>query len=154
MAIEEDITFFENVPSLRLLGRSALRVLAIGAESKYVHGGATLFNRGDNADAGYIVQEGSFRLETHDKSDRGLVVRSGALISEFALITKTVHNFTATAIEPSTVLRIPRALFVKMLEGHPDAARRLRDHLAKQVNQAARDLAHVRAAFEGPSRES
>ena len=35
MSIEDDIAFLERVPTLRLLGRTALRILAIGAESRY-----------------------------------------------------------------------------------------------------------------------
>ena len=35
MSIEDDIAFIERVPTLRMLGRTALRILAIGAESRY-----------------------------------------------------------------------------------------------------------------------
>ena len=38
MSIEDDIAFFERVPTLRLLGRTALRILAIGADATN-HGG-------------------------------------------------------------------------------------------------------------------
>ena len=48
---------------LRLLGREALRVLAIGAESRYLDDGEVLFHAGDPADSGYIIQEGSFILD-------------------------------------------------------------------------------------------
>ena len=41
MTIEDDIAFFERVPTLSLLGRAALRILAIGAESRFVHMAAT-----------------------------------------------------------------------------------------------------------------
>ena len=61
LSIEDDIAFFERVPTLGLLGRAALRILAIGAESRYVHGGEVLFNAGDPADCGFVIQEGSFR---------------------------------------------------------------------------------------------
>ena len=36
MTIEDDISFFERVPTLNQLGRQALRILAIGAESRYI----------------------------------------------------------------------------------------------------------------------
>ena len=50
MAIDDDITFLERVPTLSLLGRQALRILAIGAETRYIHSGEVLFKRGDEAD--------------------------------------------------------------------------------------------------------
>jgi CRP-like cAMP-binding protein len=150
MAIEDDINFFERVTMLRLLGRPALRVLAIGAESKYVHGGEILFRKGDAADSGYVVQEGAFKLTASNARDDGEaapVVRPGATLSELGLITRTIHAMNAVAIEPSTVIRIPRSLFMKMLEGHPDAARRLRDHFMSRVDESVHDLAALRQAF-------
>ena len=55
MTIEDDIAFFERVPTLRACsGASALRILAIGAESRYVHSGEVLFRSGDEADAGFV----------------------------------------------------------------------------------------------------
>ena len=37
MTIEDDIAFLERVPALAILGRDALRILAIGTENRYVH---------------------------------------------------------------------------------------------------------------------
>src|SRR5712672_1664926 len=149
MAIEDDINFFEKVPTLSMLGRGALRILAIGAESRYVHSGETLFSAGDDADSGYVVQEGSFNL-TSRAADNGKSVRVGAgtLLGELALFTDTTRPVTATALEPSTVLRIPRPLFLKMLDGYPDAAQKLRDVIAKRINDSARDIQSVRSAFD------
>jgi hypothetical protein len=52
VGIEDDIAFIERVPTLRMLGRTALRILAIGAESRYVHKGEVLFNAGETTDCG------------------------------------------------------------------------------------------------------
>ena len=150
MTIEDDIVFFERVPTLGLLGRDALRILAIGAESRYVHGGEVLFGMGDEADAGFVIQEGSFSLSSGQASEsEPLVVGRGALIGELALITETKRPATATALEPSTVLRIPRSLFLKMLDGFPSAAERLRDILTNRSNQSAADIYSVRSILDG-----
>jgi CRP-like cAMP-binding protein len=132
------------------LGRDALRILAIGAESRYVHDGEVLFAAGDDADAGYVIQEGSFSLSTgHAEETEPLVVGRGALIGELALLTETTRPATATAREPSTVLRIPRGLFLKMLDGYPSAAEKLRDILATRSNQSAADIYAVRGILDG-----
>jgi CRP-like cAMP-binding protein len=149
MSIEDDIRFFEQVSTLALLGREPLRILAIGAESRYVHGGDILFRTGESADAAYVVQEGSFRLASETRSDAGVTVGRGALIGEMALLTETKRPVTATACEPSTVMRIPRTLFLKMLEGYPDAAGRLRDDLLARTEQATRDMRKVRGKLGG-----
>jgi CRP-like cAMP-binding protein len=149
MTIEDDIAFLERVPSFAILGRDALRILAIGAESRYVHGGEALFGVGDEADAGYVIQEGSFSLSSGQADEsEPLVVGRGALIGELALITETKRPATATALEPSTVLRIPRGLFLKMLDGYPSAAEKLRDILATRSNQSTADIYNVRGILD------
>src|SRR5262249_19297118 len=75
-------------------------------------------------------------------------VGPGVLLAELALLTETMHQATALATEPSAVMRIPRKLFLRMLEGYPDAARRLRDAIAARANEAMNDVASVREGFE------
>lgn len=149
MGLDDDIAIFERVPMLALLGEAALRILAIGAESRRVASGQVLFYAGDLADSGYIIQEGSFMLEP-DRPDGGDVVKAGpgALLGEVALLTDTVRQFTATANELSTVIRIPRSLFVKMLEGYPGAAKKLRDAYAMRAQQWARELDGVKTVLQ------
>jgi CRP-like cAMP-binding protein len=152
MTIEDDIAFYEQVPTLGLLGREALRILAIGAESRYVHSGEALFSMGDAADCGYVVQEGSFRLSS-GRSEEGVVVGRGTLIGEVALLTETTRPATATALEPSTVLRIPRALFLKMLDGFPGAASKLRDLISSRTTQATDGIYGVRGRLDARTPE-
>ena len=149
MTIEDDIAFFERVPTLNTLGRPALRILAIGAESRYVHPGEVLFSAGDPADAGFVIQEGTFNL-TARQSQGGdaVVVGRGTLLGELALLTETVRPVTATANEPSTVLRIPRTLFLKMLEGYPEAAKSLRDIIATRADQSTQEIYGVRTILD------
>jgi CRP-like cAMP-binding protein len=149
MTIEDDISFFERVPTFTPLGRAALRIIAIGADSRYVHSGDVLFSAGEPADAGFVIQEGSFSLSPNpaNPSEGSRRVGPGTLIGELALITETRRPVTATALEPSTVLRIPRALFIKMLDGYPDAARRLRDLLARRNAQSTQDIGAVQDAL-------
>jgi CRP-like cAMP-binding protein len=153
MAIEDDINFFEKVPTLSMLGRGALRILAIGAESRYVHSGETLFAVGDDANGGYVVQEGSFRLSPRGGDPaKSIRVGIGTLLGELALFTETMRPVTATALEPSTVLCIPRPLFLKMLDGYPDAAVRLREILAARTDESERDLQRLRAVIDPSAR--
>jgi CRP-like cAMP-binding protein len=156
MSIEDDIHFLERIPLLGLLGRAALRVIAIGAETLHIGTGEVLFVAGEPADSGYVVQQGSFSLlpDSATGAAQEVTVGRGTLIGELALMTEAVRPATATALEPATVIRISRTLFMKMLDGYPDAARRLRDSLLMRANQAAQDIENVRAAFikaDGPS---
>lgn len=149
MSIEDDIAFLERVPTLRLLGRTALRILAIGAESRYVHDGEALFHAGDTADGGYVVQEGSFDLRPAGPGAASDVVAGpGTLLGELALLTETSRPATAVAREPSTVIRISRSLFLKMLEGYPDAAHTLREQIASRTEQSLKEMTDIRALLD------
>jgi CRP-like cAMP-binding protein len=150
MSIEDDIEFFERVPTLALLGREALRILAIGAANRSLDGGDVLCRQGEAVDAAYVVQEGSFRLTRAGESEAmSRTATAGAIIGEIALLVDSQSAFTATAREPSTVIRIPRTLFVRMLEGYPEAAARLRDSLLAQTEQTAREMRGMRGKLGG-----
>jgi CRP-like cAMP-binding protein len=143
MAIDDDIAFLERVPTLGLLGRAALRILAIGAETRHVHGGEVLFNAGDEAEGGFVVQAGRFQLSSSDDG-KDLTVGPCTLLGEVALFAETKRPATAKALEPATVLIIPRPLFIRMLDSFPDAARKLRETLAGRLDQATREIVNVR----------
>ena len=147
MTIEDDIAFLERIPILRLLGAPALRILAIGAESYRVEPGQILFAGGETADGAYIVQDGSFDLQPDTGGTAEVIAGPGTLLGESALIAETKRPATATARERSTVLRVSRAMFLKMLEGYPDAAQRLRETIAARADEWARDVENIRAAL-------
>ena len=137
MSIEDDVALLERVPTLHLLGMTALRMLAIGSESREFARGDQLFNAGDEADAGFIVQRGAFRVEDGGAE---IIAGPGALIGELALIVAMKRPSSAVAIEHSTVIRVARSLFQRVLESDPAAARRLRDELASRTSQLASDI--------------
>jgi CRP-like cAMP-binding protein len=138
MSIEDDVALLERVPTLRLLGTDALRMLAIGSEQRNVARGDLLFNEGDDADAGFIVQRGAFRIENGAGAE--IVAGPGALIGELALVVAMQRPSTATALEHCSVIRVARSLFQRVLESDPAAARRLRDEFAGRTSQIASDI--------------
>jgi CRP-like cAMP-binding protein len=147
MTIEDDIAFLERVPVLRRLGAPALRILAIGCESYSVDAGQMLFSAGETADCAYVIQRGSFILRPERPRDGEIVAEAGTLLGESALLAETQRPATATAREDCVVLRISRAMFLKMLESYPDAAHRLREMIASRADQWAREMENVRAAL-------
>jgi CRP-like cAMP-binding protein len=140
MSIEDDVALLERVPTLRLLGTTALRMLAIGSEQRDVARDDLLFYIGDDADAGFIVQRGAFRISLEDGSGAEVVAGPGALIGELALVVAMQRPATAIALEHSSVIRIARSLFQRVLESDPAAARRLRDEFANRTSQIASDI--------------
>ena len=149
MGLEDDIAFFERVPTFAVLGRQALQILAIGAESKQLPSGAVLFYAGELAEGGYVVQEGSLLLQPGTFSEgKEVTAGPGTLVGELALIIDMVCPATAIAKEPTTVIRISRNLFRKMLEGYPAAAVKLRDIMSERLDGWTRELGAVKRAMK------
>jgi CRP-like cAMP-binding protein len=138
MSIEDDVALLERVPTLRLLGTTSLRMLAIGSEQRDFARGDVLFNAGEDADAGYIVQRGAFRID--DGGGVEIVAGPGALIGELALVVAMPRPSSAVALEHSSVIRVARSLFQRVLESDPAAARRLRDEFANRTSQIASEI--------------
>jgi len=95
-----------------------------------------------------VVQEGLLSLGPVRGKAEPLTVGPGTLLGELALLTETMRPVTATAVEPSTVIRIPRMLFLKMLEGYPEAALRLRDSFIARAEHSESDMHRVRRVLE------
>lgn len=141
MSIEDDVALFERVPTLRLLGREALRNLAFGTEPRDVARNEALFRTGDTADAGFVVQTGSFRITAEEGGRQHEVIAGpGTLIGELALLVPMQRPSTAVALESSSTIRISRSLFQRVLESHPEGARKLRDEIAGRTSQAASEF--------------
>jgi CRP-like cAMP-binding protein len=119
------------------LGTAALRMLAIGSEQRDFARGELLFNAGDEAEAGFVVRRGAFRIEDGTAE---VVAGPGALIGELALITRMRRPSSAIAVEHSSVIRVARSLFQRVLESDPAAARRLRDEFVNRTSQIASDI--------------
>lgn len=153
MSIEDDIAFLERVPTLALIGREALRVIAISVEHFSVSSGETLFREGEVADCAYVVRAGAF---TVGRDDPRLARRAGqatrvgppGLLGEMALLTETRRPATATAITAAQVLRVPRNVFLRTLESYPDAARRLTQELSAQISATLVELDRVRERLD------
>ena len=138
MSIEDDVAILERVPTLRLLGGAALRMVAIGSEQRDIIRGDPLFKQGDDADSGFVVQRGAFRID--DGAGAEITVGPGALIGELALVVPMKRPASATALEYSSVIRITRSLFQRVLESDPAAAQRLRDEFTSRTSQIASDI--------------
>ena len=80
MSIEDDVALLDRIPTLRVLGIASLRMLAIGSDIREIEQGDTLFQRGDVADAGFVVQRGSFRLSSADQHEHEVVAGQGTCL--------------------------------------------------------------------------
>ncbi|MBO0751467.1 MAG: Crp/Fnr family transcriptional regulator [Bradyrhizobiaceae bacterium] len=146
MTIEDDIAVLARIATFEQFSFAALQIVAIGSETRNLADGETLFSAGETTDAGYVIQSGSLTLTTNDlkQPERSVSFGPGTLIGELALVTETVCAATAVAAGPTTVIRISRNLFRKVLEGFPDAALVTHERLLGRANQANAELVRIK----------
>ena len=151
MALEDDIDFLDRIPTLHLLGKDALRILAISVETIRLGRGDILFEEGQPAEGGFVVVNGSVVLQqaSDTAGNDAITARRGSLIGETAMIVETVRPSTAIALESSILFRIPRVVFIRILEGEPQAATALRRLIAARVGRIVADLDLVLPLFDG-----
>jgi CRP-like cAMP-binding protein len=140
MALEDDLNGLQQIALFQEFEPDALRSFASEAETRVLRVGESLFRRGDSSDCGYILTNGSIALETGGDGRPDMILQPFALIGEIALIASTTRPITATAREPTTVLKAPRALFHRVLEEHPLTAARVRALFAKRIKGLAQEL--------------
>jgi CRP-like cAMP-binding protein len=141
VALEDDIRKLSRISIFRAMETDALRLIAFGAETKILRAGDVLFRRGDKSDAGFILLRGSIALqETDDGSAPAQIIEPDSLIGEVALIVETERPATAIARGPSTVLKISRGLFHRVLREYPQSAARLRAAMADELKALLREL--------------
>lgn len=141
MSLEDDVAKLARNAILAALGPDALRLLAFSAETRTLRAGDILFRRNEASNAGFVVLSGSIALDASDHgSAAARIVRPPALIGEIALLTQTARPATAIAREPSSVLRISRLLFRRVLGEYPASAERLRHSLATRLSGFMNEL--------------
>jgi len=145
MALEDDIAILSGAPLFNLLDRDALRLVAFAAENRTMRAGDVLFRRGDRSDGGYVVARGAVALDARDDgSPATFVAGPSALIGRAALFTRIERPATASAREPSTVIRISPSLMRRVLEEFPQAAAAMQAAMAEDLLRLTDGLEGVR----------
>ena len=149
MSLEDNIHRLSRIPPFDLLPRDALQLIAFAAERRSLAADERLFEEGEPADSGFVVLSGAVLLTAGGEgSERSRVAGPGALIGERAMIAEVFRPSSARATESTTVLRIPRQIFHRVLAEFPKDAGRIRAHLAARTRKMSQQLERVRVAID------
>ena len=143
MSLDEDLRNLSRIPVFATLETDARRLIAFTGESRILRPGDVLFHKGDASDGGFVVQSGCIALThaDHSQGEPVELIHPNTLIGEVALISDVERSVTAYAKEPSTVLKISRPLFHRVLKEHPISAARLKAFLETRLQDFAREMA-------------
>jgi CRP-like cAMP-binding protein len=105
------------------IDRAALQALGDAVEWVTLSAGEILFRQGDPGDAAYLVVSGRVRVAVSDEDGGERVIGeivSGELVGEQAILLDTTRSATIFAARDTHLARIPRDVFTKFVESHPD----------------------------------
>ena len=144
MALGDDIGRLRRLPVFACLDPEALKLVAFSAEARRLPAGHVLFRRGEAAEGAALLVAGTLALdEEHEDSLSVRWAQAGTLLNEAALFAPGLQTVTATAHETSTVVAVPRALMMRLLDVYPANATALRRYWAERLGSR---LAAFRAA--------
>jgi CRP-like cAMP-binding protein len=141
VALDQDVRRLAATRPFSLLPREALQLLAFSCERVSLKAGQTLFSAGEAADAAYFVLAGEIALERPVASRK---VGPDCVIGETALATEMQRSALARATTDTTVLRVPREMFLRVLREFPEAAAKVHAESSRRVNILLSRLETVR----------
>jgi len=146
MSLESNVRRMAGTRPFDQLPREAVQLIAFSCEKRMLKAGETLFSAGEPADSAYFILSGELSLALNDAERR---VESGALIGETALLADVTRHASAKATEDSELLRIPGAVFRRVLSEFPRAAVQMRAAAVNRVRDFVNQLEEKRALFDG-----
>ena len=99
-----------------------------------VDAGEALFREGEAGDVMFAIVEGSVEVSRGGQMIEK--VGPGAILGELALIDASPRSATATATEPSRVVRIDQAHFTFLVQEHPTFALQVMAVMAERLRRA------------------
>lgn len=111
-----------------------------------VRRGEVLFHEGEPGDRFWIIVNGKVKLG-HAASDGResliAVLGAGEIVGELSVYDPGPRVATATVLAPSTLLELPRARFLDLLDAHPALGRQLLQSLAQRLRKTNSALADL-----------
>ncbi|HEY9871618.1 MAG TPA: cyclic nucleotide-binding domain-containing protein [Candidatus Obscuribacterales bacterium] len=130
---EELVAFLKERSIFRVLDERVLKGIAQLFEELSCGPGHIVFKQGDDADAIYVIREGSVEvIQDHQGSPRVIAyLTSGDCFGEMALMHDTARNATIRVPEEARILRLSRKAFTELQAYFPEITR----EVTKVVNR-------------------
>lgn len=149
MALDQDIALLARVGLLEGFGPDQLRLIAFGAQKRDLSPGEVLYHQGELTPGGFVVQSGTIELiskQNENETSLGMFL-TGSVVGQMALITNSLRLGTAYAREPSTVMLINRATFMRVLEEYPDLAVSIHKRISASLKELTGELEKLKSRF-------
>jgi len=111
-------------------------LLSYGAEYEKFNRGDIIFDEGDTPKSYYQIVEGRIKLNHYNEAGKELILailQPGLSVCELLLFIDKKYPVNAVVFEESTILKLSKASFMKMLDDHPKLSRDVNKFLSERL---------------------
>lgn len=121
MLIVERVAALHRIDLFSETPGRVLAAVAAGAEELTLEAGEALITEGEYEDCLYAILSGRVRVTAHGRTlvEQG----AGSTVGELAVLSPEVRSASVTAVEPSSFLRLRKAVIDDLIVDHPSFAR-------------------------------
>ena len=150
MSLHEEVDALRRVPLFSKIEPSKLKLLAFTSEKLEYQGGQDLCVQGDTGDAMYIIMGGEADVVINTPNGEHAVARLGknSFVGEIAILCDVPRTATVTATQETTVLRIEKDLFFRLIADFPQIAIEIMRVLAQRLDRTTADLRELSAKLK------
>ena len=130
---EELIELLQRVKIFSEVGESDLSDIADQLTEIKYRSGQTIFKKGEEGDAMYIIKSGSVRV--HDGNHVLSRLKPGQVFGEFALFDKESRSASITADEPTILLELDQDKFAKVMVSKPEVTMGVLKKLIRRIRE-------------------
>lgn len=111
-------------------------LLSYGAEFENFKKGNIIFSEGDIPKCYYQIVKGRIKLNHYNEAGKELILailQPGLSVCELLLFIDKKYPVNAVVFEDSTILKLSKASFIKMLDDHPKVSRDVNKFLSERL---------------------
>jgi CRP-like cAMP-binding protein len=130
----------------RVLSPARLEAVAKALRPVRYRHGQVVFSQGDEGEALYLVESGAVKIFAQSIDGREAIigeVRAGETFGELVLVDGAPRSATATAVEVTVLLRLPREAFNDLLESDAAFRQSVLGALAHELRRATSYLGEL-----------
>ncbi len=131
----------ESVPLFRDLSQQDLGTLAASLRTRRYRRGEVIFHQGDPGDSLHIIMTGRVKISSPSESGVEAILttlRAGEFFGSLALLDGAPRSASATAVEATETLILPRDTFRRLVNDWPE----IRDHVFAELAGELRRLTY------------
>jgi CRP-like cAMP-binding protein len=119
-----------------------------GTLGRVYQDGEAIVRQGEAGDCMYVIQEGQVEVvvEEDDKEVRLMVLDTGELFGEMAIVERQVRMATVRALGQTRVLTIDQKNFLRRIHEDPSLAWNVVQTMSRRIRELAEEVARLKGS--------